>query len=94
MRPGPRGEAPARNRPRHVLGCGTRRGTSASVSAVTMPGVNGSGKEIYAVTQQNATQSAILVISLAVIEEADIRESIVLPRFLVFSVLYMSLIIG
>ena len=67
---------------------------SASVSAVTMPGVKGSGKEIYAVTQQNATQSAILVISLAVIEEADIRESIVLPRFLVFSVLYMSLIIG
>ena len=39
---------------------------SASVSAVTMPGVKGSGKEIYAVTQQNATQSAIFVISLAV----------------------------
>ena len=68
---------------------------SASVSAVTMPGVNGRGKEIYAVTQQNATQSAILVISLAVIEEEeDIRESIVLPRFLDFSVLYMPLIIG
>ena len=33
----------------------------AIVTAVTSPGVNGSGNEMYAVTQQNATQIAIIV---------------------------------
>ena len=78
------------------FGGSTKAVTPGMVTALTLAlGVNGRGKEIYAVTQQNATQSAILVISLAVIEEEeDIRESIVLPRFLDFSVLYMPLIIG